>query len=318
MEEAIINEEAIKSQSGSSMNAYISMLTTPKILEKYLINHGVTSQRQYALALFLQHFTPFCQMHKALLHEYFVGAKSLNELCHLFIEDIGSQYLTFDSETMFSNVQDYVFHVESQILKILSQRHSQATLNILGFGLGDGVYEAKLIKKLLDTGLFNNINLYGFDPNIYENLPTNIKSITKSELTAFATKPFFDVIIARWVLHHTTIEERWDNLICAMNSCRGGADIIIVEEAPLISRQFANTYEYKLKALIIGIYDVIVNMGLHPKWFMQKAEGKFFLQYLYQEDFSKMESNMSNPYQKEVITSDYDLFSQHLIHYAFK
>ncbi len=316
MERVAINEEVVKPEFGASVNKIISMLLTPSILEKWLINHGFTAQREYTLELLLQHFSPFCQKHQLLLQGYFSGLNTLNGIANQFINYLGYRHLDFDAETMFSNAVDYVRDAEKEIEKILNQRTAQNKLNVLGFGLGDGLYEEKIKSKLLSTGLYNEVNLYGYDPITLDSFTKGINKITKADLEIMKQDPIIDVIITRWVLHHTSLDHRWNDLTLAINACRSKADIIIVEESSLVPTSASRTYENKLEELILGIFDVIVNMGLHPHWFQGENEGSFFLKYLYQEDFKFIESKISRLYHKHKQTLDYSIHSQQIIHYA--
>lgn len=224
------------------------------------------------------------------LKSYFSSETNLNFICNNFINYCFNHKIKLDPD---KTLQSFSIHnqlsdsaVKKELLKITNKSH----INLLGFGLDDGTYEKELANFLILHKICNKITIYGMDP--YAKKGSGIHYITPEQLSMDPIK--FDVIIARWSLHHVKFENRWSNLSDCISQCNNDASIIFIEHGFLQNSHF--TAEKKLYKLLNALFDIIANIGLRPSYFTQTAPqfGKhFFIHYLQFNDFSSILKNSS-------------------------
>ncbi|TLY47017.1 MAG: hypothetical protein E6K54_07575 [Gammaproteobacteria bacterium] len=126
----------------------------------------------------------------------------------------------------------------------------------------------------------------------YAKKESGIQYITPEQLNTSPVR--FDVIIARWSLHHVKIDNRWADLSDCINRCNPDASIIFIEHGFL-----QNTHtpaEKKLYELLNALFDIIANIGLRPTYFTETAPffgEHFFIHYLEPNDFISICKNSS-------------------------
>jgi len=165
------------------------------------------------------------------------------------------------------------------------------SINILGFGLDEGYYEKSLSQFLIDHGIAKTVNIYGFDP--YAQKTPDIEYLIPEQLISDKV-PRFDVVVARWVLHHVALQHRWGDLINCINHCNSGARVLIVEHGFLKKQH--SLADKKLYYLLNATFDIIANIGLRPRYFTNTAPdlgANFFIRYLEPEDFSAIKNSVS-------------------------
>lgn len=226
------------------------------------------------------------------LQSYFSSEteNSLNFICNNFINYCFSHKIKLDPE---KTLQSFSIHnqlsdnaVKRELLKITKKTH----INLLGFGLDDGIYEKELANFLVLHKICNKITIYGMDP--YAKKGSGIHYITPEQLSMDLIK--FDIIIARWSLHHVKLENRWSSLSDCISQCNGDASIIFIEHGFLQNSYF--TAEKKLYKLLNALFDIIANIGLRSSYFTQTApqfRNNFFIHYLEMSDFSSILKNSS-------------------------
>lgn len=104
----------------------------------------------------------------------------------------------------------------------------------------------------------------------------------------------YDVIIARWSLHHVKLDNRWADLSDCINQCNPDASIIFIEHGFLQNTHAAA--EKKLYELLNALFDIIANIGLRPTYFTETAHSfgeHFFIHYLEPNDFISICKNSS-------------------------
>ena len=114
---------------------------------------------------------------------------------------------------------------DDSVKKELMSMSMKSNINLLGFGLDEGSYEKELAQYLTRQGV-SKVTLYGMDP--YAKKSTGIYYLTPYQLSAEPTLRF-DLIIARWSLHHVTLQNRWVDLNLCIRSCNPDARIIFIE-----------------------------------------------------------------------------------------
>lgn len=224
------------------------------------------------------------------LRSYFSSEKNLNFICNNFIDYCFNHKIKLNSE---KTLQSFNLHnqlsdnaVKKELLKITSKSH----INLLGFGLDDGIYEKKLADFLVLNKICNEVTIYGMDP--YAKKGSSIHYITSKQLNIDFVK--FDIIIARWALHHVKLRDRWSDLSNCISQCNPDASIIFVEHGFL--KNTLSPSEKKLYELLNALFDIIANIGLRPSYFTLTAPqfGKhFFIHYLEFSDFRSILQNSS-------------------------
>lgn len=224
------------------------------------------------------------------LADYFSGKNNLDFICSEFIKFCFKNEIKIDAE---KTLQSFVVHnqfsdnaVRNELIKITPKSH----LNLLGFGLDQGCYEKELAQYLLKKGIADNVTVYGMDP--YAKKSQDIYYLTPSQLAA-EPKIRFDIIIARWVLHHVSLQYRWSDLIQCLNHCSSDAKILFIEHGFL--QKPPSLIEEKLYLLLNAIFDIIANIGLRPCYFTENTaplRSNFFIRYLKPNDFSEITKNL--------------------------
>jgi hypothetical protein len=189
-------------------------------------------------------------------------------------------------------LQSFSFHnelINSSIQKELQKINPKPNINILGFGLDEGCYEKTLGEFLLANKIAKSVNIYGFDP--YALKTPGIKYLTPEELGSNDIS--FDLIIARWVLHHVELRHRWGDLEKCINQCSADAMVLIVEHGFL--QKNMPVLEKKSYYLFNALFDIVANIGLRPRYFYHPISGiknDFFIQYLELKDLESIKKNI--------------------------
>lgn len=227
---------------------------------------------------------------QSYLRYYFSSEKNLNFISNNFIDYCFSNKIKLDPK---KTLQSFKIHnqlsdnaVKKELLKLTSKLH----INLLGFGLDDGIYEKELANFLALHKICKKITIYGMDP--YAKKGCDIQYISPEQLNRGSIK--FDVIIARWSLHHVKPNNRWSDLSDCISQCNPDASIICIEHGFLQNIYFPA--EKKLYELLNALFDIIANIGLRPTYFTETAPsfGKhFFIHYLEPKDFISICKNSS-------------------------
>jgi len=224
------------------------------------------------------------------LRYYFSSEKNLNFICNNFIDYCFFHKIKLDPK---KTLQSFKAHnqlsdnaVKNELLKITSKRY----INLLGFGLDDGIYEKELANFLVLHNVCNKVTIYGMDP--YAIKSNDIQYLTPTQLSMDSLK--FDIIIARWSLHHVKLDNRWSDLSHCISRCNSDASIIFIEHGFLHNTHFPA--EKKLYELLNALFDIIANIGLRPTYFTETAPSfgeHFFIHYLEPNDFISIFKNYS-------------------------
>ncbi len=264
-------------------------LSVPKFLlnEKslratlYQIDNYISSS--YIHDHFISWLSAYAKYRFVLLSDYFDGKKELHDICNSFIKFCFEQGILLDPQ---KTLEAFAYHnqlSDNAVKMELLQLSTRNTLNLLGFGLDEGHYEKHLAQFLIEKGIAQKVNIYGFDP--YATKKEDITYLTKTDLANNKALKF-DLITARWVLHHVALKERWPNLITCINKCEKGAAIVFVEHG--ILREKNSLIHKKISDLLNATFDIVANMGLRPHYFTSTAPNigtNFFIHYLEPKDF---------------------------------
>ncbi len=227
---------------------------------------------------------------QSYLRYYFSSEKNLNFIGNNFIDYCFSNKIKLDPQ---KTLKSFKIHnqlsdnaVKKELLKLTSKLH----INLLGFGLDEGIYEKELANFLVLHNVCNKVTIYGMDP--YAKKGCGIQYISPEQLNRGSVK--FDVIIARWSLHHIKLENRWSDLSDCISRCNPDASIICIEHGFLQNMHFPA--EKKLYELLNALFDIIANIGLRPTYFIKTAPSfgeHFFIHYLEPNDFISICKNSS-------------------------
>lgn len=246
------------------------------IAEKY--------QGGYVYDHFLEWFNKYIDENEKNLTDYFNGDKTLNEMCKEFILFCFEKKISLDADETLTSFQPHNTLSDNAVKLKLDQLQPKNSMNIMGFGLGDGSYEKKLAEYLVEKKLAVQVNVFGFDPRPED--ANNIQFITAEQLSS-GDSPKFDIITARWVLHHVDSQYRWKNFIDCIKSGNPSALTLIIEHG-FLTKVDLNESSVDLKSykLINAAFDVIANIGIRPQWFTETAciGDNFFVDYLEEVD----------------------------------
>ena len=179
-----------------------------------------------------------------------------------------------DHKSYYNDVQKSSSY-EHIVNNVLLERNYCENINIFGFGLGDGSYELSLKKMLKTHQKINNAEIFGYEP-FYND--TAYKNFASSDLLTIDNIKF-DIIIARWSLHHVVDTERWGNFIASLNLLKPDGTAVIIEHG-FVNRAF----DFNCKQLYLFfnvIIDVIGNTIFNYDW-LSKVEGSkdYFIKFL--------------------------------------
>jgi len=281
--------KAVQIDSGSSnLMAMTGLLNNGIQLKKTLdkINNGVVGD--YLHHNFIFWLNAYAKKQNSFCADYLEGHISLNLLCKDFIRFSFENKIYLDPIKTLDSFKRHNELSDGAIKMELEKLTPRREINLLGFGLDEGHYEQHLASYLFSSGKAEKVNLFGFDP--YAKRNPNILYLTENELTS--EKRSFDLIVARWVLHHVEMNSRWSNFVNCINQCHSGADVLVVEHGYIEETSLLNK---KFNGLLNATFDIISNIGLRPGYFTNTKNigDDFFINYLEPKDFSAITSQVA-------------------------
>lgn len=276
--------------AGNKVLATDRLLCNKYLLRRFLQDLKTYEQSdRYLYDIFTEQLSAFATHSPALIARYFSGQLNLNAICMDFVRFCFSRDLRMDKDKTLASFR-YHDSLSDKAVKDALQKlpSTRKTINILGYGCDTGLYEKQLAQSLLDTGKAGQVNLFGFDPYAKEN--KEIKLLTATQLRNNA-HPEFQVVIARWVLHHVELQHRWRDFIQCINRSSQDALILIVEHGFLQYPDKLSPVDRRFYELFNAAFDVVANIGIRPQWFLStypEAGKNFFIHYLTSKDFVLM------------------------------
>lgn len=280
-----------------SMTSIFSFLQSKFALCKAFQQLEINATKNYLFDQFTYWLSRYASEKAAYLNDYFLGNKGLDYICNDFIKFCFKEGILLDSHCTLESFQQHNKILDVAIENELMKIKRKYTINLLGFGLGDGNYEKILAKNLVQLKIAREVKIFGFDP--YAKQEDDIVYFTEQQLSN-DTATIFDIIVVRWVLHHVHLSQRWKNLINCINRCNPGALILIIEHG-FLEKKYLDI-EIKLYTLFNAIFDVVANIGIRPQWFTATVPdigANFFINYLRPCDFEAVKnSTISTTTQK--------------------
>ena len=256
----------------TNKEAFKSLLhkTNPYTIDNYVHDH------------FIFWLSAYAANNKECLQAYFNDKHGLEPVCRDFISFCFNQGIDLDPN---KTLKAFDYHNQLSDVAVkneLNKIKPKDTMNLLGYGLDEGIYEKHLASYLLSNNIANKVNLYGFDP--YATKTTGISYLSSEQLIN-KDVPLFDLVTARWVLHHVELKNRWSDFINCINQCNPGANILIVEHGYLKNTE---SLHKKNSDLLNAAFDIVANFGFRREYMATN----FFVQYLEPKDFSDIKNNV--------------------------
>ncbi len=247
-----------------------------KLADNYLYNYFI---------LWLSYYV---QKNRQCLQDYYSDKQDLAFICSNFINFCFKNKIILNAERTLQSFAAHNQLSDDAVKKELVPMVTKSNVNLLGFGLDEGSYEKELAQYLTMQGV-SKVTLYGMDP--YAKKSTGIHYLTPCQLSV-EPKLRFDLIIARWSLHHVALRSRWTDLSQCIKRCSSDARILFIEHGFL--EESVSPLERKLYIFLNATFDIIANIGLRPRYFTETAPhlGKnFFIRYLDFNDFNKISNS---------------------------
>jgi hypothetical protein len=262
------------------------------ILKKAICDIETEANGNYLMEHFAKWLSFYAGQKSPYLREYFAnkGYVDLSPVCKDFISFCFQNRIFLDASKTLASFSHHNQLSDTAVKEQLLSIQPKEQINILGFGLDDGAYEKTIVKYLTEKNLAKKVNLYGFDP--YASKTPNIQYLSSAELNS-PKIPQFDLVIARWVLHHVALQHRWRDFVECVNNCRKGAMVLVVEHGFL--KEECTLLDKKLYNLLNATFDIVANIGLRPQYFTNSSVigDDFFIGYLEPKDFQSIRSDIA-------------------------
>lgn len=257
-----IGEERRLIEGGSSSASVVAKLAGNKAhFSQVLYRAGY--EKNYLNTLFIQVFTRYSGGNQHLLEAYLSDKLPLMGVMKNFIDFCVENKIQPNPGLTLDAFKEHNQHLDKVVKKELSEtRWPKRSINLLDFGCGDGSYGKQVAKHLMKTGCVEGVNLFGFDP--YAQPGPAITYINGPGVV-------FDLVIARWVLHHVTQENRWRNFVQFLTPL---TKVLIIEHGLLMSAD-QSTVGTRWDALVNAAFDVVANLGFRPEY----VEKSFYVDY---------------------------------------
>lgn len=220
--------------------------------------------------------------------DYLSGKGKLDTLCSDFIQFCFENQISLDKDrtlNSFKKHNELSDHATKAELVCIEPKQELA---LLGFGLDDGAYEKTIAEHLVATGKAKQVKIYGFDP--YAKKSDFVRYLSVEDLANNQFK--FDLVLARWVLHHVELKHRWGDFISCINSCQDGAKVVIIEHGFL---QEDDLLYKRLSNFLNATFDIVANIGIRPGYFLdsERIGANFYIHYLSLNDFATIRAGIS-------------------------
>lgn len=282
-----------KYASPISSSATVNFLSNEPLLKTSLEEVDSYIKGNYIHEHFISWLSLYSREKSNYVLKYLNGRISFELICKDFINFCFHKGIELDAQKTLEAFSSHNQLSDDAVKKELTKLGFRSQINLLGFGLDEGAYERNIADYLIRKNHAQNVMVFGFDP--YAKKKNGIIYLDKNQLTN-SSAPRFDLIIARWVLHHVTRKDRWDDLISCINKCNTNARVVIVEHGFLRGR--TSSYERKMSDFLNATFDIIANIGLRPNYFSDSLPdlgANFFIQYLRVNDLRKIQNKIKTP-----------------------
>jgi hypothetical protein len=291
----------------------VEQLAKKPFLRELFSTLSLSTEDSYVRSQTIEFLHNFIPTQTTEIANYLCRKHSLNELCHRMIDHIRNYDLTFDAGKFLQELKAPNALLDKTVKEQIADLSPRDQLNLLGFGLGEGAYEKNLAEYFRAENVTASLHIFGFDPfSIVED--DDIRMLTRTEIHS-QDCPHFDLMLARWTLHHVSLEYRWKDLLGCLDHCKRGSRVLFVEEG-CFSKDDTEPVEYLAYELIHAAADVIVNSAFNPHWVYDpnaKPGDHYFIKYLTQKDLDMINKSATVDMQMDFRHLHVNYFPQTLI-----
>jgi SAM-dependent methyltransferase len=234
-------------------------------------------------------------LESSLVQRYLAGTASFEHLVTALLGTLANRGVSLSPELLYAFFARQDAEADEWLRARIARLGPRETLSILGYGLGDGSFERALASWLVAGGHCRTVELFGFDPHQVAGAP-----VVMVEGHQLAERRF-DVIIARYVLHHVRPEARWPDLAACVRACRPNGELLIAEQG-YPAPGAAAAPGARLEHLLLAALDLVVNAVLYPGWCdprEMEASG-FYLSFLSEEDLTGLRQSLPRVVEREI------------------
>lgn len=293
---------------------FLARAENPAILEQSLMALCGRTDMEYLVREAAAAISRFASAHRSALRDYGHGAADLSELAAGFSRFLERDRACLDPEHVRLAVAGYTADGDAVVRGILRERDPRRNIDMLGFGCAEGAYELELCRWLESAGMTTGARAFGFDPHASDPLP-GLCMLSEVDL-ASPDLPSFDIIVARWALHHVPRNERWSTLALALRRMRPDG-IVLIQEEGMLGAGSARPREIARLELLLACFDVLITRSLKPGWARagDGAQSPFFLEYLTLSDLASIEAHLPGGIARRIIKHGTGLLAQTFITY---
>jgi len=216
-----------------------------------------------------------------LVQGYLAGAAPFEHVATALLRTLASRGVRLPPELLYAFFARQDAEADEWLRARIARLGPRESLSVLGYGLGDGSFERALASWLVAGGHCRTVELFGFDPHQVAGAP--VVMVGRDQLA----QRRFDVIIARYVLHHVRPEARWADLAACVRACKPDGELLIAEQGYPAPGPAAAPGA-RLEHLLLAAVDLVANAVVHPDWCDLRAieASGFYLSFLSEEDLT--------------------------------
>lgn len=290
--------EGIEKYFQGGHEALLDLLKTEEFFRKLIFGSDTQAQHNYLYENFISWVVRYAKKSDKLLGDYLLNKLELNDLTKDFVRFCFLNCISLDFQQTLDSFNYHNQLSDCAIKNELKQLKPKKNINLLGFGLDDGAYEKKIARHLISEKIAESVRIYGFDP--FANKSEGVVYLAEN-FFRLTDAPFFDIILARWVLHHVNSKFRWSSFVNCVDRCNRGSLVLIVEHG-FLNKNSSALHE-NLYCFVNAAFDVLANIGLRPRYLLSKTktrEEDFFIEYLQDKDFFEMENRFKFKVKREI------------------
>jgi SAM-dependent methyltransferase len=306
------NAAAVAQQLGcADIDAALRLLGDPSALREQLAALGWADHGGYLVEQVAPLLSRFVGHEEKLLAAFLSGEADLQQVYPAFLTFLAMADTNLKPEPLLASLGFYEREAYTLLMEELGDHRPRDLVRFLGFGLAQGEYEREIAANLVERGVAGEVQLYGFDPYI-DFSGTEIKLWTPSEVGTLS----FDLILARWVLHHLEPAARWSSFLAAARCLAPGGWLVLQEEG-----DFRNVDEWnladRLLELLLSSVDVLNTLTFVGEWHQQTSGDApaYYLKHLSYDDIEAIEAGFGFAFERRVLETGPGVFGQTLLVY---
>jgi hypothetical protein len=254
----------------------IQLLQSQDELTLFLVYCGTSNENPYLFEQFSDIVSRFSQANTEMLTMYLASSLDLHSVMKQFIRYCYDNNIHLSVSDTLSSFDQHNDLSNEATCRLLDELKPRDTLKILGYGLGEAVYEKLIANYLLQKEIAKEVVIYGYDPYSTDTshfIPLDLGDLKEASET-------FDLVTARWVLHHVPMAERWENFIDCLKCLSVGGKALVVEHG--LSPPVVEQADVIFYSLFLGLFDTLANIGIRRNYPQPRPDGStdYFVEYL--------------------------------------